>query len=585
MKDSNHFTNNSNEEDLKASVHVVNKLEEPVFCIDLGTTNSAIAVVPSGKSPHVITLDNGKKTMPSCVQWKGKEFIVGDKAYKERYKKSTVYSIKTLMGQATTVSLEYAGRTKKMTPVEVSAEILKGLVAKAGTQFKNINKAVIAVPAYFSSEQVQATIDAGKLAGLDCVGIVREPTAAATGYGLSSSKKKEEVILVYDLGGGTFDVSLLRITNEGEEVASENLLDLYGIEQKTSVSYNVLNVSGDSHLGGDDIDKELLNIILDKIQVEKQISPSSFTTEYKEKLLLHLEQLKKSGIALYTTPIKTKLKDGKAVNFELTITPEDMVQSVMRVYNKTKKIIDKVLENVDISILSSITLVGGSTKSEVIKSALKRDFPNVIINDALNPDEAVAAGGAVYAKELVYGNKDIRVFEVIPHSIGVFTDSGIVQVISKNDTLPKRTETTFSTLRDDQKEIVIDIFEGESTVIEESRYLGSIKYTDFKPGKAGEVSVLVEMSVDTNGLLTCSTSVQGKRKKVELLNLLGRKGADPLLERKNKKAIRWKKYAESLKDESISRDLFETIEKYVSGEVDESIVVEKIRKISSETAK
>ena len=235
----------------------------PAYGIDLGTTNSCIAVIQAGNTPKVIKLKDGNVTMPSCVMWKGGDkFVVGREAYKNRYKASAIYSVKRLMGTDEKVVLQYGMKTKVMTPVEVSAKILEGLVEQASTDFKDIKDVVITVPAYFNNRQVEDTIKAGEMAGLNVLRILREPTAASLVYDMEAIGRDEINVLVYDLGGGTFDASLLRIKKSGGDLSElTNLYGDLGVGDSDESSYsmldNVIDTDGDSRLGGDDIDREL----------------------------------------------------------------------------------------------------------------------------------------------------------------------------------------------------------------------------------------------------------------------------------------------------------------------------------------
>lgn len=563
-------------------------IKEPVFGLDLGTTNSCIAVVQQGKVPTVIRLTSGRTTMPSCILWKGKdEFVVGLEAYKERYKPNAKYSVKTMMGSDEKVVLRYNKKEKVMTPEEVSAEIIKGIVKQASDQFKDIKTLVISLPAYFSSSQVEATINAGKLAGMNVIGITREPTAAAINYGMTSLTANEETMLVYDLGGGTFDVSLIRITKTSKEDLDalssiyEGLEEDAGVsEQSGSVLYSVISVDGDSHLGGDDIDKEFLKIVEEKLANEHKILPSLIQRQEKEKLLLELEKIKKNGVGTYVHTVTFRLLNGEKKKVSIEISPEDFTRATKTIYNKTKVIVDRVLANAKIEKPNTITLVGGSTKSPIIQGLLAKDFPDIQINSSMNPDEAVAAGAAIYAKELQYGDSDISVFEVVPRTIGLYINTGVTPLIHKNKVLPCEVTETFTTLEDDQEFIDVHLMEGESRIPEECDYINSVRLTGFKKGKAGEVAVPVTLKVDSNGVLTVTVRVGDKSKTATLVNLLGRDHKKvTTMTASEKKINRWKRFANTLSEEN-KELLLGLIEQHLEGDIDQDEIVKFIDFVS-----
>jgi molecular chaperone DnaK len=245
-------------------VEVVNK-NELVVGIDLGTTNTAMAIVRAGDSPSIIRLSSGKVTMPSCIYWKGVpgEYIIGDEAYRNRYKPSACYSVKRLMGTDSKVTLRYARKRVTLTPVEISAEFLKAVIAQGSDEYKGIKKVVVTVPARFNNLQVEDTIKAVELAGLELINITREPNAAAVAYGMEQDTSEVDPVIVYDLGGGTFDTSALRISKESTD---DNLGSLYGDEEpssdnsQASTIFSVITTEGDTMLGGDDIDLELYKL-------------------------------------------------------------------------------------------------------------------------------------------------------------------------------------------------------------------------------------------------------------------------------------------------------------------------------------
>lgn len=552
----------------------------PAFGIDLGTTNSAIAVIQSGNTPKIITLDGGAKTMPSCVQWKGKpgEFVVGKEAYNNRYKASSVYSVKRLMGTDELVVLKYGTRETHMTPAEVSAQILKELVRQASKEYKDIKDVIITVPAYFDSKQISATIEAGKLAGLNVLSTLREPTAASLVYATDS--KKDGTVLVYDLGGGTMDASLLRITHT--EGLGDDLASLYGIEEEGeglySVKYTVLDTDGDSHLGGDDIDQELYKILEGKISAlgydVKQIS-----REDKEKLILRLERMKKSGA--HSTTMDLNLKLGKtSLKEKIEITYADFVAATRVVYLKSKRKVDAVIGRAGKINITSITLVGGSTKSQILRDMLAKDFPDVFIDCALNPDESVALGAAVKAKEAKFGDKNVEVFDILPLSIGIVSDGYVTPVIRKNQRIPCSAKRRYSTVVDNQEKLEIQVYQGNSSLKEECQYLGTLLYENVPKGEAGKVNVIVTQSVDSNGVLTVAVETENGKEEVALVNVLGSSAAVKKTPA-DRRVVKWIAFANEQQG-SVKLELLEAIEKYQEGTVTKEEVASLIAKCKKE---
>lgn len=566
----------------KMNVFGENNIKESkaAFGIDLGTTNSAISVIKTGTMPDIIRLKDGAVTLPSCVMWKGKpgEFIVGKEAYNNRYKESAIYSVKRIMGSGETITLKYGGKSLTLTPAEVSAEILKELVKQASVEFGDIKDVVITVPAYFDNKQIEDTVKAGRLASLNVLGILREPTSASLLYNQKEQEKKDSTVLVYDLGGGTFDVSLVKISKHED---TSSVLDLYDIDTAVSdnskdVVLTVLKNEGDMKLGGDDVDHVLYGILENQLKSEG-IAVNHIPREEREKLILQMEKIKKSGVALYKIPAHFKLNDanGTEVRQDLFITPDDFRQATKEIYDRTKVLVDRTLNDIDTSKIDSIVLVGGSTKSPIIKEFLRKDFPGVAINDALNPDESVALGAAIQAKRLKFGDDTTEVFDILPLSIGVLADGFVNKVIMKNQTVPYSYTKLFTTTRDDQDEISIEVYQGNSPLKEECLYLGNLIVRDIPRGKAGTVGIPVNLSVDANGLLNCSVKLKGKVTSAQLVNLFGKDSGTKSLDINDKKILRWKRFATTLED-SKRKELESLISQYSNGVITELIIVKFI---------
>lgn len=534
-----------------------NNKKVPVFGIDLGTTNSAISIVDNNGIAKCLELDNGKTTMPSCVLWDSNkdEFIVGDKAYAKRYQSNVCYSVKRLMGSDELVTFEHAGKKITKTPAEVSAIILKGLVSKVKL-YKDIKDVVITVPAGFNINQIEATKKAADLAGLNLLGIMREPTAASLVYRLD---KEPGNILVYDLGGGTFDVSIVNVKKGSS--GDSDLLDFLGMgddETESKDSITVINTRGNNKLGGDDLDREIYSLMENKLKTHYGITPKMIRREDKEKLILKLEQYKKSADYANTDIyLDWTLTNGKKFQGMISFTMEDFEKATKKIYRKTKVYIDDVLKSSNVNI-HSIVLVGGSTKNVLLQKMLKDDYPGVNVCNYLNPDEAVSLGASVQAKRLKYGSDTLEVFDVTSNPIGVLSDGRVKTLIEKNQSLPCTITKTFTTSVDNQQFVDVKVYEGSSIYYQECEYLGDLVVRGLPKGKAGTIAVVVTLTVDSDGLLQVETLIDGKRNKVTLMNILGKK-----MEVEDKRSLilfdKWYEIANSL-DEPYRSELNNLIE-------------------------
>lgn len=577
-----------------------NEKDVPAFGIDLGTTNSAIALVAEGTTPEIIKLDNHKPTMPSCVMWLGEDengvdkFIVGQEAYEHRELPNVKYSVKGMMGTKDKVRLTYEGVTKEFTPEQISAEILKGLCQQVSYKYPNIKDVVITIPAYFDNNQIEATRKAGELAGLNVLATFREPTAAALLYTSVKASTKEEDILVYDLGGGTFDVSLVK--SKKVEVRPD-MDEFYGFpprqgEESNGIVLDVLAKNGDMKLGGDDIDKAMYALVEHKLK-DVGVKVDALTESSREFIILQLEDMKKGGTLRngpgnFTTNWELEYKDGtKIENVKVAVTVQDFLIATEKIYSRTKKLLEEMLVNH--KNIDNITLVGGSTKSDILKGLLRSDYPDLAINDALNPDESVALGAALQAKRLKYGDKNIKVFDILPLSIGVLSNGRVNKILRKNQSVPFTQTKKFVTIEDNQREIDIDVYQGNSSLPEECTYLGKLKINDLPDHKKGTLPIFIKLSVNADGLLKCSASVAGKHEEVELINVI--KGN---LEEKEetkvspgrtldkitmKKINRWKKMAERQENPNDTKLLLELIRQFENGDIDEDYLVESMQKI------
>ena len=542
----------------------------PAFGIDLGTTNSCIAVIGNGNQPEVIKIA-GKNTMPSCVMWEGGDsFIVGTEAYLRRGEANVVYSVKRLMGGGKKVNLKYNGISKDFEPWEISREILKSLVfeAKKGL-YRNIEDVVITVPAYFTNTQIEETKKAGEAAGLNIINMMKEPTAAALIYNrdISTINKTDlkqncysgsdtaKKVLLYDLGGGTFDVSVVKVSKQD----SAELDNVYGLDNsgKESILFSVVKVLGDMKLGGDDIDKILVDSIVSRLI--KQGIPRNDIDETTRKKIFHIaEQWKKQGISSYRSTISLK---GQKV--ELSLNPSDFEKAYKAIYQKTKQIMDKVLEDPSTGgRIDQIITVGGSTKAVLIQSNLKNDFPNIPINSSLNPDESVALGAAIQAKRSKFGDDSINILECLAMNIGLLSNGQISNVLKAGDQIPCSNFRTFLTMEEGQLGVDLDVYQGLTRYPEECTCLGRLKLDNLETRKDVHGKILLTLFVDSNGLLSIEAEAGASGiHKLELVNLSDSTTSNHT--RASTEVVRWRRFISKLSEEQkkIGLDLLKNYEK------------------------
>ena len=467
--------------------------------IDLGTTNSAIAVLEGGE-PTIIPNAEGARTTPSVVAFsKTGEVLVGEIAKRQAVTNvdRTISSVKRHMGTDWTTEID----GKKYTAQEISARILMKLKADAEAYLgEPVTEAVITVPAYFNDAQRQATKDAGQIAGLKVERIVNEPTAAALAYGLEKGKE-DELILVFDLGGGTFDVSLLEVGKDDDGFST----------------IQVRATSGDNHLGGDDWDQRIVNWLIDQVKAKTGADLSKDAVAL-QRLKEAAEQAKKELSSATSTNISLQYLSMTAdgpIHLDETLTRAKFEELTSDLLERTKKPFRDVMAEagVTVSEIDHVVLVGGSTRMPAVTEVVKELTGGREPNKGVNPDEVVAVGAALQAGVIQGDRKDVLLIDVTPLSLGIETKGGVMtKLIDRNTAIPTKASEIFSTAEDGQPSVLIQVYQGEREFARDNKLLGTFELSGIAPAPRGVPQIEVTFDIDANGIVHVSAKDRGTGK-------------------------------------------------------------------------
>ena len=498
-----------------------------IIGIDLGTTNSCVAVIENGTS-KVIENSEGARTTPSIVAYTPEEIIVGASAKRQAVTnpKNTIYASKRLIGrkfkeQAVQKDLDLMpyeiyensngdawvrAQGKELAPPQISAEVLRKMKQTAEDYLGHeVTQAVITVPAYFNDSQRQATKDAGKIAGLEVLRIINEPTAAALAYGVDKADKADRKIAVYDLGGGTFDVSIIEIAN----VDSDKQIE-------------VLSTNGDTFLGGEDFDQRIMDYLVDEfkkdqgIDLSKDMLALQRLKDAAEKAKIELSSSAQTDVNLpYITADATGPK-----HMNIKITRSKLEQLVDELITRSLEPCRIALKDAGVSAadIDEVILVGGQTRMPKVQEEVEKLFGKQPRKD-VNPDEAVAVGAAIQGAVLGGDRNDVLLLDVTPLSLGIETMGGVMsKIIQKNTTIPTKGQQTFSTAEDNQPAVDIKVFQGERELVQYNKLLGEFKLDGIAPARRGQPQVEVTFDIDANGIMHISAKDKstGKENKITI---------------------------------------------------------------------
>jgi molecular chaperone DnaK len=473
--------------------------------IDLGTTNSAVAVLEGGE-PTIIANAEGGRTTPSVVAFsKGGEVLVGEIAKRQAVTNvdRTIRSVKRHMGKDWK-SPEIDG--KQYTAQEISARILQKLKRDAEAYLgEDVTDAVITVPAYFDDHERQATKEAGEIAGLNVLRIINEPTAAALAYGLDKGKE-DELILVFDLGGGTFDVSLLEVGKDPEDGFS---------------TIQVRATSGDNQLGGDDWDERIVNHLLTTVRNSSGVDLS------KDKIAMQRlrdasEQAKKELSTATSTNVSLQylsMSENGPIHLDETLTRAQFEQMTKDLLERTRQPFHNVIKDANISLsdIDHVVLVGGSTRMPAVSSLVKELTGGKEPNKGVNPDEVVAVGASLQAGVLKGERKDVLLIDVTPLSLGIETKGGLfTKLIERNTAIPTKRSEVFSTAEDNQPSVLIQVFQGEREIAQHNKPLGTFELSGIAPAPRGVPQIEVTFDIDANGIVNVSAKDRGTGKEQKI---------------------------------------------------------------------